>query len=68
MGGPPRWHKAPSDATHWAPDTKSYSECWYKKEGGVWYFAKAWCSSKVWHPSPNPPSKFRFGLMVKRPQ
>lgn len=62
----PNWRRAPADATHWGPDSNNYSECWYKKEGGIWWFAKAWVPSKTWHPMQNPPSKFRFGKMIKR--
>jgi len=62
------WAKAPYDATHFGPDSKSYSACYYKKVDGVWYFAKTWCGSKNWHPMGKPPSKFRFGKMIKRPQ
>ncbi len=61
------WRKAPHDATHFGPDSKSYSACYYKKVDGVWYFNKAWCAGKYWHPMSKPPSKFRFGRMEKRP-
>lgn len=64
----PDWRKAPKGATHWASDSKSYSECWYKKDDQQWFFAKAWCGSKTWHPLQDPPSKFRLGRMIKRSQ
>ena len=63
----PNWRKAPDGATHWAPDSKSYSECWYKKVGAYWWFAKAWCDSKEWYRMNTPPTIFRKGKMVKRP-
>lgn len=61
----PNWNKGPPDATHWGPDSKTYSECWYKKVDGTWYFCKS--RRGEWHPMQNPPSKFRFGRMKVKP-
>lgn len=62
----PDWGKAPADATHYGPESKTYTECWYKKIGDTWYFTKK-SMGFLWQPTQNPPTKNRFGRMVKRP-
>lgn len=39
--------KAPKGATHWAPDTGQWCECWYRLENGKWFVINDYWASDV---------------------
>lgn len=43
----PDLSKGPKDATHWAPETDKYLECWYRLEAGLWYCVNAYWGDDV---------------------
>ena len=43
----PDLSKAPEGATHWAPDTGEWCECWYRFENNLWYIINDYWASDV---------------------
>lgn len=47
MNKPTNIEHAPKDATHWAPETNDWLECYYRYENGLWYFVNYYWASDV---------------------
>lgn len=47
MKKPTNINNAPKDATHWAPETDKWLECYYRLEGGLWYHVNDYWASDV---------------------
>lgn len=47
MDKPTNIANAPKDATHWAPETDKYLECYYRLENGLWYHVNDYWASDV---------------------
>lgn len=72
MKSPTNINNAPKDATHWAPETDQWPECWYRFEDGLWYTLCDYWADAIdeypWSPpAKNWNTKSKGVLVLKRP-
>lgn len=63
-------NNAPKDATHWAPETDDWQECYYRFDNGLWYQVNNyWASDVEERPYGHPAKHWKvFGMKeLKRP-